>query len=561
MKRLGLGAVLAAGLVLGAVAPTARAQSGGIARIERLPAAPALTAAADTPPSPRPTSAREQASGSRRLDGARDGSGWWRLDPEPPAGKRLLLVYNPYSARVTVRTPPDYRPRTQTVFDRDLDPRHSRHALVFPIIAPGPVYVGVEGARYPLQIAVRAAGEYAAADLRHVSALFATTGVLIGVSLVALLFWIMLRDRVYLLYAVAMAAQLLYVLCAYGAAYALPGLRLLAGFGAAGIWFVATVSTVVTVFFLVDFGELRLRVPRLSRALLWIGAWLPIALLVLLVSPWPADKGWFPISGNLLLMAANLLALIALTTAWLRGGRHAGFVLIAWLPLVIMSTARATQLSAGAPLSPWLEYGLPVTLAYSAVVLVLGLADRMLAFRRERDAAQEFAERDPLTATYNRAGIERRLDWAIARARRERQPLSVLFLDLDYFKQINDGHGHAVGDACLRAVVAAVAQELRFGDHLGRLGGEEFLLVLPNSDRERALAIAERIRRGVQQRCEHVDGAPVALTVSIGATECADADAATTVITRADGAMYAAKRAGRNRVVALDAAAASVSDP
>ncbi len=241
-RRVGLATVL----MLAALA--AQAQPGGIARVERLQGVPMLQstapAAVEATAFPVQAQSGDPEPGARRLDGARDGRGWWRLDPAASPGKRLLLVYNPYSARVTVRAPPDYRPRTQTVFDRDLDPRHSRHALVFPLAARGPIYVGVEGARYPLQVAVRDAGEYARADLRHVSTLFATTGVLIGVSLVALLFWIMLRDRVYLLYAVAMAAQLLYVLCAYGAAYALPGLRALARFGAAGVWFVATVSTV-----------------------------------------------------------------------------------------------------------------------------------------------------------------------------------------------------------------------------------------------------------------------------------------------------------------------------
>ena len=207
-----------------------------------------------------------------RLEGAVHGSGWWRLQPQAATGRRLLLVFHPYSARLTVRLPPDYRVQRQSVFDRDLDARYSRRALVFPFAGDGPIYVGIEGARYPLQVAVRDIGSHAVSDRSHSRVLYTATGVLIGVCLVALVFWLILRDRVYLLYAGCMAMQLLYVLCAYGEAYALPGLRLLAPFGAPGVWFVATLSTIVAVYFLLDFGELRSRAPRLSRALLWIGA-------------------------------------------------------------------------------------------------------------------------------------------------------------------------------------------------------------------------------------------------------------------------------------------------
>ena len=532
------------------------AQAGGIARIERLQHAP--------PPLPELVPAQPDdvfvATGDNdRLAGAQRGAGWWRLHPEPGSGgdDRLLVVYHPYSARVTVLAPPHYRPRTQSLFDRDLDPRYSRRALAFPLPVHGPVYVGVEDARYPLQVAVRESAVHAAEDLVHVRVISTMIGVLVGVSLVVMLFWLLLRERVYLLYAVTMALQLLYLLCAYGEAYELRGLRELARFGAPGIWFVATLSTATGVLFLIELAGLKARVPFLTRVLRWVGAYLSFALIVALVLPWPADKSWFPLAGNLVLLGANMLALVALFAGWYRGGRHAGFVLLAWVPLVLLSTARATQLSAGAPLTPALEYGLPVVLAFAAVLLALVLADRMLAFRRERDRAQEDAERDPLTGVLNRAGLERRLDWSLREARRERQDLSVLFLDLDHFKQINDTHGHALGDACLQALVATVRAELRYGDRFGRLGGEEFLLVLPTANRRRARDIAERIRRQVEVKCTHVDKVPVNLTVSVGIAEAAHADTPASLIKRADAAMYAAKRAGRNRVVVVDATAAA----
>lgn len=492
------------------------------------------------------------ATGSpHQLGGAVGGRGWWRMHPPSGGGDRVLLVYHPYSARLTVMTPPDYRVQHGSIFDARGEAAHSRRALVFPLRGDGPVYIGGQELRYPLQVAVRAGADYAIEDHVHARVLWLSLGILIGVSLVALLFWTRLRDRVYLLFAASMGLQLLYVLLAYGDAYALLGLSWLARFGVAGIWFVATVSTIVTVLFLLEFAELHVRARWLSRALWVVGALLPALLLLVLVSPWPADKAWFPPLGNGLLLLGNLLAIAALLTAWLRGGRHAGFVLVAWVPLVTVTTARAMQLSAGVPLAPWLEYGLPVMEAFAALVLVLGLADRMLSFRRERDAAQSHADHDALTGVFNRGGILRRLDDAIFDARRKRLPLSVLFLDLDHFKRINDNHGHPVGDACLTAVTAAIAVETQAEHLLGRMGGEEFLLLLPGCNRRHARDIGEQIRLQVEAKCRTVRDATVALTLSIGVVECGPNDNAATLIQRADEAMYQAKHQGRNRVVVL----------
>ena len=536
-------------LVLGAMLWLAGASmpawGADIARLERVrdvPAAPFTQEAVER----LPESAFEQLDDVHRLAG-HGGRGWWRLQPAATTSDRLLLIYHPYSARVSVLASPSGRAVTQTVFDRKRDTGYSRRALVFPIGSDA-VYISVEGARYPLRIAIEDAGVHAVNDLNHTRVLATMIGILVGVSLLTSLFWLMLRERVYLLYAASMLMQVLYLLCAYGEAYALPGLRELGQFGAAGVWFVATLSTVLSVYFLLDFAELRERAPRLSRALTWIGAYLPMVLLVLLVSPWPVDKGWFPMTGNLLLLGANALALVTLFVAWWRGGRHAGFVLIGWVPLVVVSTARAMQLSSGSAMTPWLEYGLPAVCAFSAVVLGLGLADRMLAFRRERDTFQHHAERDAMTGVFNRAGTERRIDWAIARARKEATDLSVLFLDLDHFKQINDTHGHAAGDACLNALVRVIGEELQYGDLLGRYGGEEFLMILPDSSRRHARDTAERIRLAVEQRCAKLAGMPEPLTVSIGLAECVRGDTTTSLVTRADQAMYAAKRAGRNRI-------------
>ena len=530
------------------VAGIASAQDNGIARVDALPG----VATTDLPALRAASVHASTATDRHRLPRE---DGWWRVQPAPGGGDRLLLVYHPYSARITVLAPPEYRPVTRSVFDRDLDRRFSRRALAFPLssnsAASGePVFVRVEGARYPLQIAVRDAAQHIAADLDHLRLISIVLGALGGISLVVLVFWLLLRERIYLLYSVTMALQMLYLLCAYGEAYALPGIRVLARFGVHGIWVIATLCTIAASFFLLHLANLRRNAPKLATALVWTGGYASLALLVPLLLPWPADKNWFPAAGNLVLLLANVFALTGLFRAWRRGERRAGYALLAWVPLVSLSTARVVQLGAGAPLTPWVEYGLPRVLAAASILLVLVLADRMLAVRRERDHAKRDADRDALTGILNRQGIERRLSSLLGTAHGMPEGLSVLFIDLDHFKQINDSHGHAVGDACLRAFAAAVNAALPYAAEPGRLGGEEFLLLLPGRGDADAGHAAELLRATIERECAVVDGLPVDLTASIGVASFRPGDTVQALITRADTAMYAAKRAGRNRVVA-----------
>ncbi|EQD77371.1 response regulator PleD, partial [mine drainage metagenome] len=144
------------------------------------------------------------------------------------------------------------------------------------------------------------------------------------------------------------------------------------------------------------------------------------------------------------------------------------------------------------------------------------------------------------------------LDAALQRLRRGGPPLSVLLLDLDHFKRVNDTWGHGAGDAALCQFVALIQTQLREIDLLGRLGGEEFVLVLEQSDHESAQAVAERIRRVVQDTPFVIDaGHAVQLTASLGLTAARVADRrASDVLERADRALYRAKAEGRNRVSA-----------
>lgn len=523
------------------------AQESGITRIDRI--LPATAAQQSDQSAGLFSERRFQDPSATAADVQVLGNGEWRLVPRAGVQTPLLLIYHPYSARVTVLDRPGGTPISQSVFDADLDPGFSRHALVFPLLANGqPIYVRVEDARYPLHVAVASRSAHAVADLAHTRALMASAGVILGVALTVLLFWAMLRDRVYLLYAGSMLFELLYILCSYGEAYATPGLRVLGLLEAPGLWSIATLATILTTRLMIEYADLRSHVPRLSRALSWVGIYAPGLALAALALPWPQQKTWFPDIGNVLFLLTHLFGLLALCLAWRRGSRHAAYFLAAWVPLVAFGTFRAGQISLGVPVQSWVDYGYPIVLAFAAVVMALGLADRMLTFRRERDTAKEHAERDGLTGVLNRNAIEYRLDWAILERRREHIPLSVVFIDLDFFKQINDRHGHALGDHCLRAVTRVISEEFQYGDQLGRMGGEEFVLVLSSVDGHSAARVAERVRAKIERHCAVVDDIAVGVTASLGVAECTAQDTVASLIKRADEAMYRAKRAGGNRV-------------
>jgi diguanylate cyclase (GGDEF)-like protein len=159
---------------------------------------------------------------------------------------------------------------------------------------------------------------------------------------------------------------------------------------------------------------------------------------------------------------------------------------------------------------------------------------------------------DGLTGLLTRGAFVREADGAFALARRHGRPLSCIMLDLDFFKRVNDNHGHASGDRVLRGVAAACAALVRETDCLGRLGGEEFALILPETDLPGALKLAERIRCSIAEaRWPTADAAAFAVTASLGVAEMNSQDQHfETTLARADAAAYAAKQSGRNRVVA-----------
>ncbi|HNH46897.1 MAG TPA: diguanylate cyclase, partial [Myxococcota bacterium] len=173
---------------------------------------------------------------------------------------------------------------------------------------------------------------------------------------------------------------------------------------------------------------------------------------------------------------------------------------------------------------------------------------RMLDLQRQliraREAYRYQARHDGLTGLYNRSAIVEILKTAL-----ESGPVSVAMLDVDHFKQINDQLGHDVGDRVLVELGRVLTHSLRPEDAVGRLGGEEFLLVLPGVDTWEAARVGERLRKRVEELQLTEQGRPLPVSISVGVATAAAHTPYTELLKRSDRTMYAAKHAGRNKVI------------
>jgi two-component system cell cycle response regulator len=182
----------------------------------------------------------------------------------------------------------------------------------------------------------------------------------------------------------------------------------------------------------------------------------------------------------------------------------------------------------------------------------LRVAERLIDLQWQlieaRDALHHQATRDGLTGALNRRAALDSLRDELARARRKRSGVGLVMLDLDHFKRVNDTLGHLAGDAVLIEAAQRMCQELRTYDQLGRFGGEEFVVVVPDTDPAGAASVAERMREVIAGRPVWAEGHSVHVTASLGVAWTPGDAEADDLVREADEALYAAKRAGRDRV-------------
>ncbi len=306
------------------------------------------------------------------------------------------------------------------------------------------------------------------------------------------------------------------------------------------------------VFVLFAEGLVQFQQRRLNR---WLTYWpllvVPLVLYALL------DQ----LAARVVVMAVIVLyqALLVLVIVFSRhrqtDGRGQYFLITAFGMIIATMAYRGVGTALGMDQMLLITSSNPIQMAtfLTATVSMILVGMGLILMTKERADAQmlKLAMHDELTGLPNRRYILEVLERLLAASDRQQQPLSLMMLDTDHFKLINDRHGHQVGDQSLKLLADTLRSRLRTQDHAGRLGGEEFLVVLPNTQASGARELAEQLRQGIEQTSFLTrDGRPLTLTISIGLC-CLEPGVeldSQQAISRADQALYLAKQNGRNRV-------------
>ena len=290
----------------------------------------------------------------------------------------------------------------------------------------------------------------------------------------------------------------------------------------------------------------------------WQRVLLPLSALALAVVIAAGSAG-LPVS-HLTALVAAVVALFAAAMAWIllrprrprRTGRQApllqriigcndalfALAVALWAASALMDDAPVQQHAAQSR----------VYLAGYLLMIVNGFGFLLLCKQKDDAAMARLASTDSLTGLPNRHAFLERADSARLAALRLRQPLALVMMDIDHFKLINDRFGHAAGDAALQVFARTACAVLRSHETVGRLGGEEFAVVLPGTDLVGARQAAERLRMAVREAAVITSGVPYRMTVSIGVVVLDPNETLGAGLARADQALFAAKRGGRDRV-------------
>ena len=196
------------------------------------------------------------------------------------------------------------------------------------------------------------------------------------------------------------------------------------------------------------------------------------------------------------------------------------------------------------------EYVISIAIFVSLSLIYPLIIGKRLIKKQDQlyDDIRELSEIDHLTEMYNRRKITELFDREITRYKRYKHPLSIILIDIDYFKKINDHYGHNQGDITLKEISSILKTEARETDHVGRWGGEEFLIICPETDIDGSRKLAEKLRISISRYPFTKIGHQ---TASFGVTTCSEESSSESMINRADKALYAAKSAGRNTVSQL----------
>ncbi|WP_159680404.1 diguanylate cyclase [Luteimonas sp. 9C] len=479
--------------------------------------------------------------------------------PAPQGGwsghPQAVVVLNALAGEVDIRH--GQRDRCGTLADaRTLDSRF--RAGVGTVLVPergdtAPIRIEYDANPLPLWRPIVQLGEptpVQRADIGRFAIRVGSLAVVLTLMMSALLSFVATRERAFLTYAATVGVLAIWLALLSGMwAWPRPWLPI-AGFAVEAMVGLAVMLVGATTLALVRQSWLRRRTPQVERAVRWGASALVIAGLSAPLLP-PIALAAMSVATEL---GFYLLALgfagVAVTAIVQR--REGGASLLAGvLPFLAVGALEALAPNA---LALWKVEAFMLSGGWLALTCSMVLTLRLGLLRRQRDEMTRLAQTDPLTGLSNRRAALEHLEHCMAAAHASGAPLTVAFLDLDHFKRINDLHGHECGDRVLRHVAHALRGAFRSADHVARMGGEEFLVILPGADPEHARLRVDALRAVLSNTGVLLDkpGLTVTLSTGIGALRADDAGV-DGLLQRADAAMYAAKRAGRDRTAFADA--------
>ncbi len=484
---------------------------------------------------------------------------WWRLTALrdiDPGGSPQLVMSHPFLKRLEVWRPGDSLGVRRSLYGPDSDLSHSALSHVVPL--PQGLRAGES-----VYLRIRSSSNVVSTlSIEPLAAVYARDGAynrmrtffLTALGVVALLsigFSISLRQRGYSYLAATLLTQVITLAIEGGDFRANPWLSAIATDRRTAI-LLNTAAVLASVRFLRFFLDLPATQPRVTRVLDACSAVLGTLLVVSVFHIWP----WTSFFGNGVLLIVIATIVLACVRAIGERRPEAFILLAAWAPLMAVLVVRIGGQAKWWPNYEWLRSAYPWAVTFGGLALLWGfthqhgaiLRSAVRQLSRDRDSARQRAAYDGLTGVLARPAFEDALATAVAGAHASGRPLCAAFIDVDRFKLVNDAYGHAIGDEVLRIVAKRVGNRLRADDCVGRYGGDEMVLLLPNTALVEALRLADQLRQAIVASPFAIDGALIDIDLSLGVAQLRAGEPAVELLKRADSALYASKRNGRGRV-------------
>lgn len=539
------------------------------------------------------------------LNVVNEGALWIKVPLKPPAGSNedwRLEVRWPQISRIDMaawysdQTLGEVHHAGKDVALAELEFAHKN--IVFPVHLtldnPTTLYLRIADREFIyLPMVLSSAEAYESYDTTRLVLFSMAFGILAVMILYNCSLYLAVRDRMYLFYTNAVFSSLLYLLAVSGYG------RLVLWAG--NNWLDAHASVVFAAYCFLSvayFFRVFLDLPRYGGWVLKANTFFLLSFSAVLVGTITPHAAYAMAFLGPLAMSSTFVGFATAISVWRRGNASAKYFILAWTGVSVSTLYMILTLRGSIDYFPALEYSQTVAFVLEVVLLSLALADRIRRQRLAKEEAQasllqmqeeantklearvelrtrelesamvdlksanrelsNLTKIDPLTQVNNRRHFDETGKTEIVRAQRTGRPLSVVMVDIDHFKSINDTYGHVVGDKCLKLVAKCISQHVgRAADVVARYGGEEFALILPETEESDAFTLADRIRIAIEDLALIYDGNTIRMTASLGVCGRVPRQQETlnTLVNDADKALYQAKASGRNQVI-MDAVGA-----